>query len=494
MHIRATSVVLDEPLPSAYDLCLLSGNRQETLPSNLESRYDYKVTETSTPMSFVPKARDLTFSDVRKVLEECLWKNPPDASSSQHKIQFFGVKRWQGKKVPYYSLQKREKDLFNLCQHLRECVRKTDSHISEIDSAVSSAFQCYIILNQCRVRLGDPELSEDAISLRAYDVLRRLPSCPLDLMDLPSNLDDQYFFVQDPLSHVAGHSWETLKVSNYLSVIIIQMALSAVGSVRPYPDGCPNELAEILETASRLAAEETLESGKKEWFIVRAAIWSSWQRAVMLCFYFDLSDNLNEGFNITYDSQPHLRETTPVPNLSVRKMSELYASKGKAESMCSWAFELLRKDPVCLGMDFRAFHDRYQQLWGMSVPRCRPESGTSCLGKDPEDCRRFKGLIIYNQSVHDSSCSPVRCRKLVWDEASYRAEEGARAVCLDEGLEETCFMLRYCKASQKTLAICTFSTLFPFDVAPYVEYDKACVFKWHKICLNTIQTRRANCR
>lgn len=362
----------------------------------MEIQYDYKVTEALTPMSFIPKARDLTFSDVRKVLEECLWENHPNASSSQHKIQYFGRKQWQGKEDRYYSAQKRETHLINLCQHLRECVRKTDSQISEIDSALSSAFECCIILDDCRVRLGDPELSEDAIALRAYDILKRLPSWPLALMDLPSNLDDQYFLIQDPLSHVAGHSWETLKVSNHLSVIIIQMALSAVGSVRHDADGCPNELAEILETASRLAAEETLEFGKNEWFIVRAAIWSSWQRAVMLCFYFDLTENLNEGFNINYSSQPYLLETTPVPNLPVRKMSELYATKGKAESMCSWAFELLRKDPVCLGMDFRTFHDRYQQLWGASVSRCRPESGTSCLGKDLEECRRFKGLIMYD--------------------------------------------------------------------------------------------------
>lgn len=417
-------------------------------------------------MSFIPRVGDLTFSDVRKILEACLWENPPNATPSERENPTFSTKQWQGWENPHYSAQKREEHLINLCQHLRESVRKTDSHISEINSALSSVFQCRIILTESRIIHGDPQLSEDAIALRAYEILRRLPSCPLDLIDLPSNLDTKYFLIQDSLSHAAGYSWETLKASNYLSVIIVQMALSGVGLVPRDKDACPNELAEILAMASHLAAEETSEFEKKEWFIVRAAIWSSWQRAVMLCFYFDLSENLNAGFNVTYTSQPNLRETTPAPNLSVRKMSELYATKGKVDSMCSWAFDLLRKDPVCLGMDFRTFHHRYQQLWGMSASRCRPEFGTSCLGKDPDECRRFKGLIVCDQSVHDSSCSLATCRKLVWDEASYRAEKGARAVCLDEGLEKTCSMLSYCRASQQTLAICTFPTFFSFDIAP----------------------------
>lgn len=415
-------------------------------------------------MSFIPRVGDLTFSDVRKILDECLWENPPNVPFPGRKRSTFSTKKWQEDLC--YSVQKREKHIINLCQHLRECVRKTDSHISEIDSALSSVFQCRIVLEDCRTLHGDPELSEDAIAFRAYDILRRLPSCPLDLIDLPSNLDGKYVLIQDSLSHIAGPSWETLKVSNYLSVIIVQLALSRVGFVSQYTDACPNELAEILAMVSHLAAEETSEFETKEWFIVRAAIWSSWQRAVMLCFYFNLSENLEAGFAPTYTSQHNLRETTPSPNLSVRKMSELYATKGKVDSMCSWAFNLLRKDPVCLGMDFRTFHHRYQQLWGMSRSRCKPESGTSCLGKDPDECRRFNGLIVCDQSVHDSSCSSATCRKLLWDEASYRAEKGARAVCLDEGLEKSCSMLRYCRASQQTLAICTFSAFFPFNIVP----------------------------
>lgn len=291
---------------------------------------------------------------------------------------------------------------------------------------------------------------------RALNILRRLPSSPLALMDFPSNLDAQYFLVKDPRCTVANCSWDNLKASNYLSVSIVEMILFKVGYPGLQIDKCPNELAEILDTASRLSAEATDDFDKNGWFIVRAAIWSSWQRAVMLCYYFDVSDSLNSGFLFDESFQPHLRQTTPVPNLSVRELSERYATNGKADSICSWAFTLLRRDPVCLGMDFRTFHHRYQQLWEKSVPRCNPESGTSCHGKDPEDCRRFVSLVVYDQSMHDSSCSPATCTKIVWDEASYRAEKGARAVCLDEGFGKNGFMLRYCRASHNTLAICMF--------------------------------------
>lgn len=414
-------------------------------------------------MSFVSRAQDLTFFDVQKVLEECLWENPPNASFLEQQMSNFDVKQWQGVSN-YYFAQKREKHYVDICYHLLECVRKSDYHISEIDSVLFSLFECRIIPSDYRLKHDDPELFKDIIALRAYDILKRLPSCPLNLINLSSNLDAQYFFIQNPHPDVAGWSWETLKASNYLSHIIIQMILSRVAIISTYNDACPNELAQILETASRLAAETTSEFAKSEWFIVRAVLWTSWQRAVMLCFYFDLSEQLNKGFDGIEDFQSHLLEITPILNLFVRKMSKLYAAKAKADSMCSWAFNHLRSDPVCIGMDFRTFHNSYRLLWGTSVPRCRPESGTSCLGKDPGACRRFEGLIVCDQSLHDFSCSPISCTKLVWDEASYRAEEGARAVCLNEGLGKTDFLLRYCKTSQKTLAICRFLMIFPTDV------------------------------
>ena len=134
-------------------------------------------------------------------------------------------------------------------------------------------------------------------------------------------------------------------------------------------------------------------------------------------------------------------------------MSSLYAADGKAQYMCSWAFELLRTEPVCLGMDFRTFHQRYLQLWRNATARCKKGSPVPCAGNSPNNCWRFRGMMIKDQSAHNPGCGR-RCRKLPWDESSYRTTSGARAVSIEStrsGIRDS--YLEYCSVSAKTLAI-----------------------------------------
>ena len=50
----------------------------------------------------------------------------------------------------------------------------------------------------------------------------------------------------------------------------------------------PNILAELLETCSDLASRCVSSAEHRQWFFIRVAIWSFWQRSVMLFRYANL--------------------------------------------------------------------------------------------------------------------------------------------------------------------------------------------------------------
>ncbi|MCJ1460460.1 hypothetical protein MMC28_010842 [Mycoblastus sanguinarius] len=61
-------------------------------------------------------------------------------------------------------------------------------------------------------------------------------------------------------------------------------------------------------------------------------------------------------------------------------------------------------------------------------------------------------MVIEDQSAHDATCFKA-CKKLKWDESSYRAVSGARAVALCGPRDENKGYISYCQAAEKTLAI-----------------------------------------
>ena len=213
----------------------------------------------------------------------------------------------------------------------------------------------------------------------------------------------------------------------------------------------PDILAELLEACSGLESHCTSNAEHQQWYIVRAALWSSWQRSLMLYHYANLRDALERGLTGSQRLRISQRSTTPIPGLSIHELSSLHAAHGKARSMCSWAFELLRTEPTCLSMDFRTFHHRYSLLWGNAPARCQKGSPMPCAGNDPDGCWRFKGMLVEDQSAHDSGCRG-RCPKIPWHESSYRSVSGARAVTLASGEAEN-LQVKYCSASGRTMAI-----------------------------------------
>jgi hypothetical protein len=117
--------------------------------------------------------------------------------------------------------------------------------------------------------------------------------------------------------------------------------------------------------------------------------------------------------------------------------------------MCNWAYRLLWTERSSATLDFRRFHERFSSLFKNRQARC--VGIEQCDGRSPENCKRFKGATIEDQSAHDVQCpGQHKCNRLYWDEASYRAVKGARAVCIKFTDDR---VLMYCTASRSTLAI-----------------------------------------
>lgn len=333
------------------------------------------------------------------------------------------------------------------CIKLYELTQDAESHLLSLDDALST-------LLICNFQLKEPI---PAILDRTLDLLTRLPARPLELPDVPILLHPSYLIPsasgdEDSLTV----QWQTLQVAAHVSSNVIRIALYITmepGALTTVPT-LIDLVAELLEAASRLSptAETETEPVKQQWFIVRAFLWTSWQRCTTIFYSKYLGLYLKRGFLDNDGYSLILRGTVPCPRLSIQEMSKLYAGSKKSNYMCGWAFELLRNDPICIAMDFRRFHQRYSEVFQNHPSRCIPGlSNASCKGDQSDSCQRFKGMVIENQSAHDLSCLGD-CERLTWDEVSYRSISGARAVSIDDttGIET---QIKYCEASEKSLAI-----------------------------------------
>lgn len=147
-----------------------------------------------------------------------------------------------------------------------------------------------------------------------------------------------------------------------------------------------------------------------------------------------------------------LRGTMPSPNATIYELSRRFGGLAKPSYMCGWSFELLRTNPVCIGADFRRFHQHYDAAFGNYSAQCLVGQSHACKGDSPHSCQRFHGMVIKDQSAHDQSCSGD-CRQLIRDELSYRSLSGARVVCLKQSDGSADESIQYCNASDQRLAI-----------------------------------------
>ncbi len=345
----------------------------------------------------------------------------------------------------YFTAEEQAQNRQSLCRSLFDVLGDLRSHACGHLDAVSSQ------IAHCNLPLQ--EKVEEVIT-EACDLLKRLPARPLPLPDVPRNMSGIYYNETRLEAHKdVSWDWDELSVVSYLSVHVIRTALLVTiqhsKAIHVLVD-LLDTLADLLSAATQLSASGKTESELEKWFLVRAYLWTSWQRCTMIYFHAVLGSQMPFGFNDANEQALLLKGTSPSLDFTLQDISRSQVAQFKPQSMCGWAFELLRSNPVCLASDFRGMFSRYANAFGDRTGRCIRNQASSCKGDDSAHCQRFKGMKIENQSAHDDQCQG-QCDKLVWDEKSYRTVSGARAVTLDYSADDR--HLAYCQASAKTLAI-----------------------------------------
>lgn len=290
---------------------------------------------------------------------------------------------------------------------------------------------------------------------QACNLLERMPAWPPELMDTPTAFPLEYF-----ASSVVENApkdarlWERLQTTTYVSSTVLRVALVAVMDRESgfHREDMMNIIATLLETVSRLSSSNTDPDISWRSFIVRAFLWTTWQRCQLIYFQSAAAIALSHGALDGKRGKLALHGTLPSPDITIHEMSRRYASSSKPSYMCSWNFELLRINPVCIGADFRRFFQIYNAAFGHDSARCLIGQSYACEGDSPHSCQRFYGMVIQDQSAHDQSCIGD-CRQLIWDEMSYRALSGARAVHVRQNDSVADQSIKYCNASNQTLAI-----------------------------------------
>ena len=316
---------------------------------------------------------------------------------------------------------------------------------AELDAMFSKAF----------IFKFEPLENSQTIIEKACDLLERMPAWPPELTDAPATIPVAY-----RASSVASNArkdarlWEQLQVTTHVSSTVLRAALSVVmdSGIGPSLLDMVNIIATMLEMVSQLAPTITDVNTLWRSFIVRTFLWTTWQRCQMIYFHLAATDTMTRGSLDGKSGQLTLRGTMPLPSATIHEIAKQCASLGKSAYMCGWNFELLRINPVCIGADFRRFHQLYRAAFDDFPARCFAGQPHACDGASPQNCQRFHGMVIEEQSAHDEICSRA-CKRLVWDECSYRSLSGPIAVCLMQSEGSANQSIQYRSASDQTLAI-----------------------------------------
>ena len=298
-------------------------------------------------------------------------------------------------------------------------------------------------------------------------MLSRLPARPPDILaslspaDFDTSTLDDYLVQQSTtLDDTSTSYWNHLQVVASVNTLILRITLGGIAWAL-YRNGRPGSIffgtklvnvhAGLLRLAFQLSAKPIVADEERSWVIVKAFLWTSWQRALMLDLWCRLREQLRQGFS--YDWNTNILGPASIPEISTQLNLQESEDKKNLPYMCSWAYELLRNDRASLTTDLRHFHWSYRNLFGNRPARCN-DSQRQCKGGSPQICQRFKGAMVKNQSAHDSDRCDEDCRnghrRLLWDRESFINTSGAKAVCFTATDNKN---IRYRTASDKTLAI-----------------------------------------
>ena len=305
---------------------------------------------------------------------------------------------------------------------------------------------------------------------RASQLLQRLPKYAPNILSTGiakalCHKTRKYYFLQNTYPRKIYESsrakvvWMQLRITRKLNSVVLRVALyiaaSQLSSVGQrdrnyYFDRLANATLELLRVAYEVAVSDKAQS-RITWTVVKAYLWNAWQRIVMLeCFNIFKYSLYDEG---KFRRKGSARETFAklqgielIPELSRLRREELSQQLRATPYLCGWSYRLLFSTPTSLTTDFRSFFQAYAREHGMKTARCNDQE--QCNGSSSANCGRFISAGVINQSAHDVSCLG-NCKKLIWDEDSFRSIRGPRAVCLKENGE----LLQYTTASEHTLAV-----------------------------------------
>lgn len=364
-------------------------------------------------------------------------------------------------------VQARQFEAERLCQQYHSAARDSRNHISELDLEISHLVDCKFPQYKPDAYPEYENLTENIIVEKTCKLLSRLSSIPLPLGNVTSSqvfggLSPEYLITPD-----ASGKWSNLKAVPYISTTVILLALLITSdrTLHQHTENwslmdtvalgeVPNTFIELLETSASLLTDTTPIADAQVWLVVQSFLWVSWQRYIMLFRWYVLGLHLQGGFDPQINSALSLRQYSNLEEPGAKIEQDLNFAYELPQYMCKWAFHLLRSDRSAVCQDLRTLCIIFEEAFPVRKPRCVLKSTgvhLQCDGLSVDNCQRFKGLKINDQSAHAEKLIDHSCRRLFWDENSYRRVNGARAVCIDELLADDC--LKYCAASRETLAI-----------------------------------------
>ena len=196
------------------------------------------------------------------------------------------MRDWPEELESGYHFQQRHAFLTSFCQELFDLAQEPRSRLKEIDQSLSWLIDYAIDLKE----LEEADITANDLVQRGLNLLQRLPSTPLELLGFPTEFCKYYLY-----DSVLPRKWSLLQTAKSFGINTIKMVLFiALTADSTTEDSYPDVLAKLLDVSSELASSQASNpKWSHYWYIVCAALYSSWQRSVHLCQYSELGRTLS---------------------------------------------------------------------------------------------------------------------------------------------------------------------------------------------------------
>jgi hypothetical protein len=396
-----------------------------------------------------------TFERLRSFFTDHLSKDERFGSS-------FGYDPKSGEE--FYSKSQMQARLHALCHQLAEATLDSDQRLELLDAWLAWCTGW----SEASPRIPPGGVSVDEVIKHTMQILHRLPACSTAPPDFMLRRKQAWYSGSRPFPLDSVGDWERAVVARYLDHNTIHIAISTAvqryhirpkpaeqfSTLQPHLRSYLNKLASIMDESNALWAENNHPQLADCYLELAAFVWTAWQRSLTLFLYDVVRERLIYGATGDTGAAPAM------PFLAVYTARLPISVTNITPSVCLWALNLIRTNAFACGGDLRTIIRRcaeYCQELDMTSPRCVSLSSgdtRQCSGDTLEECNRFTGLHIENQSAHADSChSRNACaqNRLRWDPLSYKSVQGGKAVSVASNTENG--LLQYCPASDLTLTV-----------------------------------------